>query len=386
MKNILYFSPINWFELKQRPQHIAEELSKQYQITFVEPSISILSSIVRKSGEHKGRFFSVNENLGVIRPSGMLRLPRSIEYYNFARINTLYERKQLQEYINKSDIIWLGSPIYYPVIENEALEDKILIYDKMDDYVGLTRNEYLQKIIAKNEVRLLKEADITFVSSDYFYKEISKLNNNTNKVFLVNNGLDKGGLAGAKSVTANIIKKIKQDGSVIFGYIGTVDHWFDYEIIWEILRFNPNFKVVIVGRDNRREERIISENVYYFDPVNKEEIFDIVKTFDYCLYPFKLNEFLQTINPVKMYEYLACNKSTIAANSTETAKFTKNVLLYKSLEDFTQILQSLNDSTLDVKKFSKDELEEFIYQNSWEQRVKRINQVITDYLKEARGL
>ncbi|AEH46344.1 glycosyltransferase family protein [Parageobacillus thermoglucosidasius] len=380
MKNIIYFSPINWFELKQRPQHIAEELSKQYKVTFIEPSISILSSIIQRDREYQGRFFSINKNLEVMRPSGVLRLPRCVEYYNLFKFNTLYERKQLQKYINKSHIIWLGSPIYYPIIENIKSEGKILIYDKMDDYVKLTRNQYLQKVIAKNEMKLLREADIIFVSSDYFYKQIVALNNSADNIFLVNNGLDKNCLLDTKSVTATNIKKLKKDGSIIFGYVGTIDHWFDYEVIREILRFNSKFKVVIVGKDNRREERIISKNIYYFDPVNKEEVFSVIQAFDYCLYPFKLDEFLQTINPVKIYEYLACNKWVIAAKSIETAKFTKNVLLYNSLKDFVGILHSLKDRFSKIGKFSKDDLEEFIYQNSWEQRVSYINQILIDYL------
>lgn len=78
---ILYFSPIYWNDLKQRPQHLAEELAKMpgVQITFVEPSISILNSIVRQNSDYKRRNQVINDSLQIFRPSGSLRFLEALK-------------------------------------------------------------------------------------------------------------------------------------------------------------------------------------------------------------------------------------------------------------------------------------------------------------------
>lgn len=96
--NILYFSPINWDYLKQRPQYIAEELSKYHSVCFVEPSISIISSILRKRFDVNSREISVNTNLKIIRPIGF-RLPKIFDLLDFIGLNLAYEKKYLKEII-----------------------------------------------------------------------------------------------------------------------------------------------------------------------------------------------------------------------------------------------------------------------------------------------
>ncbi|MEB3100933.1 hypothetical protein [Ferviditalea candida] len=359
---IVYFSPIDWDFLKQRPQHIAEELSKDHTVYFIEPSISIVKSIIYKKNFHKSREFNVNANLKVIRPSGKFRLPKIFDLVDFAGINLAYEKKILMKLIEESDLIWVGSPIYYGLVRD--IRNKNIVYDKMDDYGQLTKSILLRKLIETNEKGLLSKASLIFTSSKFLF---DKINGIGKPVVLVRNGLDES-ICLNKDLGSNKVsdelKRIKENGSVIFGYIGTIDHWFDYDAIQHILEHRKNNKVIIVGHNKLPIYN--HENVYYFDAVPKNELGSIINEFDYCLYTFKKNALLDSIDPVKIYEYLGFNKKVIAVKSAETIRFKKQIKLYSNDIGLEKVLNELDC----IKApFNSDELKKFINDNVWYERV-----------------
>ena len=62
---ILYFSPIEYQGLKQRPQYIAEGLARQHEVTYVDPTVSMMKFLL-KGGEKPGGYaYRVNEHLKV---------------------------------------------------------------------------------------------------------------------------------------------------------------------------------------------------------------------------------------------------------------------------------------------------------------------------------
>ncbi|NSL52038.1 glycosyltransferase family protein [Calidifontibacillus erzurumensis] len=369
---IAYFSPIYWDDLKQRPQHLAEQLSKKFEVYYIEPSLSFLSN----KGKWKKKLDSnkMLGNLKIVTPSGMFRLPKVIELFDFTGINSLHEKIKLYKYLTECDMIWLGSPMYFPIIKN--IKSKIIIYDKMDEYQSLTKNPLMKLLLIKYEKQLINRSDLIFISSCSFYSEISIKNK---EVFVVNNAVDLNTLY--VEIENEITKKIdnlKKKGYTVFGYIGTIDHWFDYEAIYKILELNKNIKIVLVGRNNIKKSN--NQNILYYDPIRKEEVFSVIRKFDVCLYTFKLNDLINTINPVKVYEYLSCNKPTIAVNSIETRRFSKYLYLYNSYHELINIVKNV---TLEKPFKTESELYGFIKENCWNSRAEYIQSKIMDkYIKD----
>jgi teichuronic acid biosynthesis glycosyltransferase TuaH len=367
---IVYFSPINWFDLKQRPQHIAEELSRDHEIIYIEPSLSFINCLINKNDLYKTRELKINNNLAVYRPSGKWRLPKSFENFDFSDVNVLHERGQLKKFINNCDLIWVGSPVYYSIVRNR--NDKKIVFDKMDDYAGLTNNNLLKRLIVKYEKELNVRADIIFASSKSLYEMVVNVNKN---VYIVNNGLDEKGLRlDISNYITEKIASLKKEGKIVFGYVGTIDHWFDYDAIKTIVDYDKNYYVVLVGKNNMPREKFLHEQVKYFNPVDKSEVYSVIKGFDYCLYPFKNDKLLDTINPVKIYEYLGCNKKVIAVVSMETKKFNNYLNLYSDSYSLCTMLKRLSCIT---SPFDEVMLHRFIEDNSWVNRSKFINDIIS---------
>ncbi len=369
---ILYFSPILWDDLKQRPQHLAEELAEKHTIYFIEPSISYLHSRMKHNTLYKASTQEITPNLTVTRLSGRKRLPRTMESLDILNIQARIERKKYQTMIDECDIIWLGSPIYYSIIKHKT-NNKILVYDKMDDYTYLTKNIFLSRQIIRKERKLINKADIIFTTAKIFYQQ---LNQKRQQVYHIPNGISVEPIDNSTNKTPiqQYIEDSKREGKIIYGYIGTIDHWFDFNVITQILKYRKNNNIILIGKN--KMEQYKHDRVYYFGSINnKKELLGIVRSFSYCICPFKMNEQLETINPVKIYEYLSQNKKIIAPYSLEIQAIHDKIALYKNYNQLEKILSYPNEIKTPFR--DEEEIKQFIDSNSWHARGERVNNIIT---------
>ena len=102
-----------------------------------------------------------------------------------------------------------------------------------------------------------------------------------------------------------------------------------------------------------------------------------INTVDICLYPFKKSDLLDTIDPVKIYEYLSCNKPIIAIHSKEMEKYDRKVYVYDSIDELIQ----LSHQTLTPPFRTEEERDIFFKENSWANRVKNIVNILEEELQ-----
>lgn len=373
--NIAYFSPIHWSFLKQRPQHLAEEFSKDSNVCFIEPSVSFMHSVRHRNNNCYPLEYQINNTLKVVRPDGRYRLPKFFDLVDVMGLNLWHEKKSLQPIIQAADVIWISSPLYFGYISNTK---KPIIYDKMDEYDKLTTNTLLKHLILRNESKLLQRADLVFASSQRLYDDLLV---QTNNVHLIRNGLDSSLCQKRKNdintKTIDKLKELRKNGdNTLFGYIGAVDHWFDYEAIQLILNHSPDYHVVIVGHNNL--PRVDHANLHYVASVPKHELGAIISEFDICLYPFRQSDWLDTIDPVKIYEYLSFNKPVISVKSLETSRFAEYVQLYETYNEFIEILDRL--ALLIGPFLTEQQLQQFIEENSWSTRANEMQEHIKRFL------
>jgi hypothetical protein len=354
---IVYFAPIPFNGLKQRPQHIAEELAKYHEVFYIDPTNSIMKFLLKGGETFFGFHKEVKENLHEIRLNGTLTAHRSLEALDFLNLNTISERVQLGKLLNSADAIWIGYSGWYNVIKN--FKNKVLIYDKMDDDIQITKNPLIRKLILSVEPQLIKEANYIFVTAQQFYEDIKKKNPNT---YLVPNAVSEDFVCNEEYQPA--------ENKKVFGYIGMIDHWFDMDVIKTILEADKKNQVILAGPNNLPELK--HERLTYLGVVPKEQLPKLINSFDVCLYPFKKTSLLDSINPVKIYEYLALNKPVLAVKSRETYQLENCLILYEDLSQLKNILQFEQ-----INPFNNNENKiDFIKKNSWEHRTIQILKII----------
>lgn len=308
--------------------------------------------------------------LKVIRLNGSLTLHKSIEILDICGINNWMELLQLRRLISYCDVIWVGYCGWYTLVRH--IRHKPVVYDKMDEEDMLVSSVLLKMTLKRNKRELCRMADAVVVTSQQLYDVAAA---SREHVYLVPNAVSDrftDELEEKRIVYHALnLKEIR-----VFGYIGTIDRWFDLKAIEVILALDTKYKVVLVGKSYLKEIENLAKNprVQYLGVKENRELAQIIQTFDVCLYNFKQIPLLDTVNPVKIYEYLSLNKPVLAVKSKETLKLQKYVSLYEDLTEIEEIVKG----KLKRPFSSPQQLQRFREENSWMARAAKINEILSE--------
>lgn len=359
---ILYFSPIPYSDLKQRPQYIAEGLAKTHEVLYVEPTVSIMKYLLKGGENPSGRLQKISQGLSVLRLDGHRTAHRSLE--TISKLFCASEHRQIKKYLDWADLVWIGYAPWYNMVCKFSGK---LVYDKMDENRLITTNPLTRRLIEEVEPSLIERADAVFVTAQSFYNDIAE---EKDKCFIVRNAVDSSQLSSVGSIST------KEKDFDTFGYVGMISHWFDLDAIKTILDSGEKNRVILVGPTEI--PKLNHPRLRYIGRVSKSEVPRWIASFDVCLYPFKRNELADTINPVKLYEYLAQNKPVLAVRSSEVEAIPAKVCSYADLDELRGILRDNKSSRLDEPFSTDNEREEFVKENNWDARVEYIRSILEE--------
>lgn len=362
--NILYLAPIAFDYLKQRPQYLAEELAKKHRVYYVEPTASFLTDRMNDGLDYRGRSCRVTDSLQVIRLRGILSLPYKLKKFDLLQLFIRYEAAQIKKMHVKFDLLWIGYSGRYDLARR--FHGIPMVYDLMDDSMLLTPDRLTRSYIAWAERHIRKEAQMILVSARQLYEQIRKKRGH---VYLLQNALP-------ESYRGNYTLPAEKAGRRKFLYVGTIAEWFDYGSVACMAR-TGNCTIQLVGPVLGKKVHL--DHVSYTGKVPKEEVASFIAESDICIYPFQGEKLLDTINPVKIYEYLAFNKPVIAKRSKETEQLRKYIYLYTDEKELRDILRS------DLKPpfASEEEYDRFISRNTWSYRAGMLDHILSSCLNDS---
>jgi glycosyltransferase involved in cell wall biosynthesis len=156
-------------------------------------------------------------------------------------------------------------------------------------------------------------------------------------------------------------------------YVGAMwGEWFDWDLLYEIAKeFNIN--LVLIG--NCPQERLSElkkyENIYYLGLKPQFELPAYLSQAKIALIPFKYDDkIIKYTNPLKVYEYLAMGLPVVATYMDELVGL-PYVFLSKTYEEFKENMKRTLEFVVDY-----DRLEEFVENNSWTARVRKLLEVV----------
>jgi len=359
MKQISYVMAVDWNWIKQRPQFIAEKLAEKYRL-----------KVFYRYGYNK-KVLSSNEinnsNLELIPvyTIPLIHRYRHLKWFNNKQ-QVYFHKKSIERF--NSDFIYLSHPRQYPFLGTNT-KSKI-IYDCMDyhSYFCNSTEEMLK--IQMQEEQLIKKADVVLVSSlklkENLINDYSLSIEEQNKLYLVRNGYN-----------GEIIKNKNQDEAnkdkLVITYVGTVSHWFDFDTILKSLEDFENIEYKIIGPiDNVGVPQ--NRRIKYVGSVNHENIYKHIKNDDVLIMPFKVNEIIEAVDPVKLYEYINFSKNIISIKYKEIDRFDEFVYFYNNYNEYNAIISRLvKDRSL---KYTEESRLSFLENNTWDKRVEQIYQIL----------
>ena len=357
---VVYLMHIKWGWIKQRPQFLAEELSSFYDVhVFARPDQQKNSSD-----------FCTVHNFGY--PSNLLPLKiiNNLLLIIFLNLFCLFR---------KPKYFFITDPRLVKFHKKTIFNRPLLIYDCMDNSIffdELQNSPTKMLHYVNSEVYAINASIITFVSSQVLCDILQKrytLNENDKKLLVVNNGLDKKFMlqTGEDPNFNRLYTKIKRNQCKLLLYVGTIDTWLQFDMLQNYVNTIHDVVVVLVGPNIAN---FVSHNdrLILFGKVEHNCIYNILKCADILIMPFVVNELIEAVDPVKIYEYLVCDKPILLPWYKELEKFSTNsqIDFYYGEDEFAKSV----DVVINKSGKINNDVESFVYSNSWSQRAHTIYQ------------
>ncbi len=349
---LLYLAHIDWHWIFQRPQIIELLLEEDFDCTVVNRSF-----IGRKQSKANNKLPSKLINV--------YQLPRENKYPFIKKINKMLINYAIKDW-NAYDIIWICYPLLYDLIPN--LYKGRIIYDCMDSYVTMAKESMKQEVF-ESEQNLIKRADLVFSSS---LNLIHNVKNLEKKAILVRNGFISQ--KNQKLSTA----QIKEEYNL--GYFGTISEWFDFNLLNESINQFNNIKYHLYGPIENKVENIISNlngRIIFEGVINHSDLYNKIKDYDALIMPFQLNETVLAVDPVKLYEYICFGKCIISIYYPEIERFRPFVYFYNNVDEYIELIRELCEKGF-PPKYTKQQQEEFLKENTWEKRYEVIKEKLNE--------
>jgi len=237
----------------------------------------------------------------------------------------------------------------------------------MDDLSEFPHNKNdinLYKIVRFNEQALINRSDLLFFSSNHLKNTLKNRYGFTKKATILNNGI-------VHSILDKFIKKdVKCTTEHFYDiyYVGTISEWFDFKSLISILEKFPVIRFVLIGPSDvfiPSHKRLMVKGA-----IEHSALPDYLVKASALIMPFKINDLILSVNPVKLYEYIAVGCPVITCQYEEINKFHDYVYSYETINDLEFIIGNLIDGELEVK--SKESRIEFLVKNTWTERAKLI--------------
>lgn len=395
MKDFIITSLQTWdIEIGSTIKNTALEISKQNRVLYINTPMDLFNrlrgdkqspSYLRRMAVIRGEaapLRQVNENMWVLDCPFMLPsinfLPAPLFNYFNKKNNIRLAKwivKQAASLGFKDYIHLIDTDIYRSRYLKEYIHPLVSIYYRRDYVIG---EAYWRKHGTRLEPELAASADIVLANSTRFAAELQAYNPHT---YPIETGVNLELYDASR--TYGVPADIKEIPHPIIGYMGTVNSTrLDGELLYEIIRQRPGYSFVFTGPedDGFRQHRIHTlKNVYFLGQKKVSELPAYITVYDVCINPQMINDITDGNYPLKIDEYLAMGKPTVAT-STHTMRsiFIDHTYLAINQEEWLSAIDSAVAETSD-KELAKQRIA-FAETHSWGHSVKKIYGIIREYL------
>ncbi len=330
---ILYPPTLEYDYLVQRPQHLMR--------SFSELGIPVL--FLNNSSAYSG------EKRGIRKLNDLFYLVNNVDPAPFLG--------------SSKPVVYYTATAHVDMVNNYNPE--LVIFDSVDE----PSEEF--ESWRPNYHRAVSSADIVLAASDKLFRMASAINP---RVYLVPNACDYEYFSGNSSLGCpEADMDILSINKPIIGYIGVVASWCDLDLIAEIADRFPHCNLTIIGPLYNISQVPQRPNIHWLGFKPYEKLAAYARLFDVGIIPFKKTSMTESVNPIKMWEYMATGMPVVATALPEAKKH-GDLVLYS--ENHEQFMNNLNNALYGDSYERKLQRQDVAKQNSWLERAKKIVEII----------
>ncbi len=325
----------------------------------------------------------INDNMWTLYPRTMsesINWIKSAATFNFFnKINDKRFAKKIMETADK-----LGFKNYLLFNDNsmitgfylkELLKPDVFIYLLRDAVILVPYHKHHG---SRLQPQIIAKADIAVTNSDYFADYARQTNPNSH---MIGQGCDLSMYKDDENL--KIPDDLKIIKGPIIGYVGFLTKIrLDIEALVHVAEQRPDWSLVLVGPEDEAFEKSKLHrlpNVTFLGRKKPEELAAYIKGFDVALNPQIVNPITDINYPLKIDEYLAMGKPTVATKTTFMAYF----------KDITYLPSTKEEYVTEIDRALKEDSPELIKKriavatsHSWENFVSKIYHHINELYKK----
>jgi glycosyltransferase involved in cell wall biosynthesis len=296
-----------WDDVWRRNQFIVDILLRRnptLRVLFVEPPVDPLYELSQRRCPKWPRFRSLRNDrrLRVFRP--VKPVPRRVGGSTADRLLRAQVRLVAHHWASDQATLWINDITYAPLIHATGWPT---VYDVTDDWLAAPfSNRELARLAHHEGIALRDEEEIVVCA-----RALADSKGGGRRVHLVPNGVDVEHFRRPRPRPTDL------PDSPVAVYIGTLhESRLDSELLLEAAHASPDVTFALVGPDalSPATRRRLSSNVNV--EILGARSYDAVPAYfqhaDVILVPHLVNEFTDSLDPIKAYECLAVGKPTIA--------------------------------------------------------------------------
>ena len=382
MRDLIFVSLENWDDVWRRNQFICDALLRRFphmRLLFVERARDVSHAVrtLRFSDLGRPALRQVREFPGLSIFSPIKLLPNSLS--SGRRINALLLRRDLQRISSeiglKGPLLWIND--HFAGHLCGQLGERAVVYDVTDDWTVMpsTADAERERIVQADR-ELCARADLVVVCSQSL--EDSR-RPTARKLVRIPNGVDAAHYRSC--IEANPLGHHcdgdQFDSQVsaapvapVFGYLGTLHgDRIDSALVLALADMWPGGKVVLCGPDflSPLDHRRLKSraNIEIRAAVPYADVPKVLAGFDVCILPHRCNAFTESLNPIKLWEYLASGKPIASTPVAGFRDFSHLCNLGDGVAGFLSACRSALEEDRTIGLWRMREAEN----HSWEHRV-----------------
>jgi teichuronic acid biosynthesis glycosyltransferase TuaH len=384
--DLIFVSLENWDEVWRRNQFLCSGLARRFpdsKILFVGMPRD-LSNAVRKRdfsalGDSQTRSVRGFPNITLTRPLKVA--PNTLA--SGRRLNERLFRTHVKRVAGRmglsKPLLWLNP--HDAVHMAGRMGECAVLYDITDDWALAPFNQNQKTLIEEQDRRLCRAADLVVVCSQALQKSRQGF---SKRILLLPNGVDVAHYTDANSPQSTLNARASlsvatpaDSKAPVFGYTGTLhEDRVDAALTVALARAFPAGRIELVGPDNldTNSRALLAEqpNIQLRGPVPYARIAEVMRAFDVCIVPHRESAFTESLNPIKLWEYLACGKPIVSTNVAGFRDYPQFVHLASGAEAFITACRTALREDTSLGQARRAEAA----QHSWDARIEDLLQAM----------
>jgi glycosyltransferase involved in cell wall biosynthesis len=321
----------DWDEVERRHQLLLREICRRHtecRVLFVEaPARLTLPGRLR--GVALRRVTDAVARTRIVRP-----LP---EWTPTSRaVNDAFEATQLRQALAQLGIdrplLWTKASRSVGILDRLPLSG--VVYDLTDDWSAAVESPRTPRQRIRNEMELLgRRADVVLAASSTLTQIATDWNDCT---YHLPNAVEP---PGPPLPTPPELEQLPRP---IYGYAGTLhESRLDIDLVVAAARAGNPATFAFLGPDllsrDARRELFALPNVRYLGVQPHARVRAFLEAFDVCLIPHRVTDFTQSLDPLKLYEYLAAGRPIVSTPVPVAAELADYVAYARSPEELVAL-------------------------------------------------